>query len=443
MSANSGSIAPAIPVSTKRRGYTLTAAVLLVMMMGGTLPIPLYVLYEKQMGFGPLGVTVVFAAYVIGTLFALLTLGDLSDHIGRRKVLALAVGCAAVSSGLFLAASDIGLLIAGRIVSGLAAGFVTGTAAAALSEHQPRGDQRAAAVVASGGNMAGLGLGPLVAGIFAEYLAMPTKSVFWAYLGVCALALAAVLLIPETVRTPDGTISLRPRLGVTARMRAVTVGACLGVFAAFSVLGSFSSLVPTFLHGILGVHNLALIGAASFLIFTTAAVSQAVSARLPARRSVSLGLPLLLVCLAALEAALFAKALWLFLVGTVVGGIAVGLIFRGGLSELNRLAEPQQRAATVSTFFVAAYLGLGMPVVFTALLSLQTGTVDASAYTAGLAAAIVVAAIVVVLRTFGMESAPVPASAPSDSWCCPEEQVTVVAAQRSAVLMSDRDGSQP
>ena len=39
----------------------------------------------------------------------------------------------------------------------------------------------------------------------------------------------------------------------------------------------------------------------------------------------------------------FAKALWLFLVGTVIGGIGVGLVFRGGLSELNRLAEPRHR----------------------------------------------------------------------------------------------------
>ena len=148
-----------VQVSAKRRGYRLTAGVLLVMMLGGTLPVPLYVLYEKQMGFGPLGVTVVFAAYVVGTLFALVALGDLSDHIGRKKVLAMAVACAAASTALFLAASGIGVLVAARVVSGVAAGFATGTATAALAELQPRGDHRAAAVVASGSNMTGLGLG--------------------------------------------------------------------------------------------------------------------------------------------------------------------------------------------------------------------------------------------------------------------------------------------
>jgi hypothetical protein len=135
---------------------------------------------------------------------------------------------------------------------------------------------------------------------------MPLRTVFWAYLGACALALAAVTVIPETVRRRDHRVSLRPWLAVPPSMRAVMLGACLGVFAEFSVLGLFSSLVPTFLHGVLGVHNLALIGGGSFLIFVTAAISQAASARLPARRSVSIGVPLLLVCLAALEAALYA-----------------------------------------------------------------------------------------------------------------------------------------
>ena len=112
------------------------------------------------------------------------------------------------------------------------------------------------------------------------------------------------------------------------------------------------------------------------------------------------------MCLSAFEAALFAKALSLFLVGTVVGGIAVGLIFRGRSERLNRLAEPRNRAATVSTFFVAAYLGLGLPAVLTGVISQLTGTVDASVYTSVLAVAFVVAAIVVVLRTFATATAP-------------------------------------
>jgi MFS family permease len=120
--------------------------------------------------------------------------------------------------------------------------------------------------------------------------------------------------------------------------------------------------------------------------------------------------------------ALFVRIVWLFLLGTAAGGVAVGLIFRGALSELNRLADPQHRAAVVSTFFVAAYLGLGLPVLLTGLFSQLISTIDASAWTSALAGVIVLAAIFVVLRTFGKSPAPAPTCTPSDSWCSPQER---------------------
>ena len=239
--------------------------------------------------------------------------------------------------------------------------------------------------------MVGLGLGPLIAGTFAQYLPAPTRLVFWAYLGLTGLALLALRVVPETVARPDRAFRLRLQIAIPASMRLVMLGAMLGIFAAFTLLGLFSSLVPSFLRGILGVHNLAVIGAASFLIFATAALSQALFARLASRQSVSLGLPLLLVGLGALEGSLFAPALWLFLVGTGISGIGVGLVFRGALSEIVRLAEAAHRAQAMSAFFAAAYLGLGLPVVLIGLLSQVTGTVDASAYVAGLLGVVIVA----------------------------------------------------
>ena len=385
----------------RRVGYALTAGILVAVMLGGTLPIPLYVLYEPKMGFGPLGVTVVFAVYVLGTLGALLAFGDLSDHFGRKKVITTAIGCAVASTIIFLIATNIGELIAARVISGVAAGFATGTASAALAQLQPRQDLQAAAVLATGANMVGLGLGPLVAGAFAQYLPAPTWMVFWAYLGLSALSPCWPGGRPRDRPKPRSSLSGAPSYRVPAGMRLAMLGAMLGISAAFSLLGLFSSLVPSFLRGILGVHNLAVIGAASFLIFATAALSQALSAQLASRRSVTLGLPLLLVGLVGLEGSLFAHALWLFLVGTVVSGVAVGLVFRGGLSEIVRLAEPTHRAQTMSAFFAAAYLGLGLPVVLIGLLSQLIGTVDASAYVAGLLGAVILAAALIVGRTFG------------------------------------------
>jgi MFS family permease len=292
----------------------------------------------------------------------------------------------------------------------VAAGFVTGTASAALAELQPRRNLHAAAVLAVGANMVGLGLGPLVAGAFAQYLPAPTRTVFWAYLGLSAVAMLALLAVPETVRSPDRVFRLRLQVEVPASMRLVMLGAMLGIFAAFTIAGLFSSLVPSFLRGILDVSNLAVIGAVSFFMFATAAISQALSARLPSRRSVSLGLPVLLAGLAALEGSLFARALWLFLAGTFVSGIAVGLVFRGGLSEIGRLAEPARRAQVMSAFFAAAYLGLGLPVILIGLISQLIGTVDASAWVAGLLVIVILTATVIVVRVFGQTAPASPAA---------------------------------
>ena len=241
-------------------------------------------LYEAKMGFGPLGVTVVFAAYVIGTLVALLGFGDLSDHVGRKKVMAGAIVIAAVSTAIFLVANSIGMLIVARIISGLAVGFMTGTATAALAELSGRGGPRRAAVVASGANLGGLGLGPLVAGLFGQYLPDPLHTVFWAYLGLTAVALLALLAVPETVRRPDRAFRPHLRIGVPANMRLLMVGAGLAVFATFTMLGLFSSLVPTFVSDVLGISNLAIIGFTAFLVFVIAAITQAASARLASRR---------------------------------------------------------------------------------------------------------------------------------------------------------------
>ena len=106
--------------------------------------------------------------------------------------------------------------------------------------------------------------------------------------------------------------------------------------------------------------------------------------------------------------------------GTIAGGVAVGFIFRGGLSELNRIAAPARRAAVVSIFFAAAYVGLGLPAFLTGLISVAIGPVDASVYISAAVAAVVVLAFFVVRHAFGAAPAPGRPCTPSDSWCNPQ-----------------------
>src|SRR3982751_3864564 len=68
---------------------------------------PLLVTYEQSFGFAPDMLTVAFAVYAVGFLLATLTLGSLSDHVGRRPVLIAGLIVQLLSNTLFLIGTDI------------------------------------------------------------------------------------------------------------------------------------------------------------------------------------------------------------------------------------------------------------------------------------------------------------------------------------------------
>jgi MFS family permease len=179
--------------------FWLVALVLGAAMLGTTLPTPLYDIYQAQWHFSAAVVTVTFAVYGAAVLVTLLLAGRSSDQAGRKPVLAAALAASALSTVVFILARNVETLIAARIVSGVSAGLVTGTATAALTELIRASATRRASLVATAANMGGLGLGPLIAGLLAQYAPHPTVLVFEVYLAVLAAAGLCLLFVPETV----------------------------------------------------------------------------------------------------------------------------------------------------------------------------------------------------------------------------------------------------
>jgi MFS family permease len=308
-------------------------------------------------------VTVIFAVYAAGVLAALLLAGRSSDQAGRKPVLAAALGASTLSTVIFLLAPNVEVLSAGRILSGLSAGLMTGTATAALSELIPAPAGRRASLAATAANMGGLGLGPLIAGLLAQYASDPTALVFEAYLAMLAAAGLCLLFVPETV-SPRQRPALRfAGLGLPARGRGEFMAAGAAGFAAFSLLGLFAALAPTFLGGVLHERSHAVQGAVVFLLFAVGTLTQLGLSRFPSRQVMIAGLGLFLGSLALIVTALAQAAMALFLTGTVVAGMAVGAVFLGSLATASRLAPPGRRGQAISTYFVACYCGLIIPVV--------------------------------------------------------------------------------
>jgi MFS family permease len=357
------------PAAPRDVAFWLLAAVLTCIMLGTTLPTPLYVIYLAQWHFPAVLVTVIFAVYAVVVLVALLFAGRSSDQAGRKPVLAVALGCSALSTIVFILAPDVGLLFVGRILSGLSAGLTTGTATAALTELAPASAGRRASLVATAANMGGLGLGPLIAGLFAQFAPDPTVLVFEVYLGVLAAAGLCLFFVPETV-SPRRRPTLRfAGLGIPRAGRGGFIAAAAAGFAAFSLIGLLTALAPTFLGNVLHDRSHAAAGAVVFALLAAGAITQVVVSRLASRRVMLAGLGLFLVGLALLPAALSQASMALFLTGTIVSGVAVGAVFLGSLATANRLAPPGRRGQVVSTYFVACYCGLIVPVVGVGVLS--------------------------------------------------------------------------
>ena len=189
-----------------RTGFWLVGFVFLVTMAFSAVPAPLYVLYAARDGFGPLMVTVIFAAYAVGVMASLFLAGHLSDWVGRRRMAAIAVAVNLVSGVVFLTWPTVpGLLIA-RVISGLSIGMLTATATAYLSELDAAGrggpTRRRAEITATAANLGGLGFGPLVAGFLAQYVADPLQVPYLVFEALLLTGLAGLALVPETVARP-------------------------------------------------------------------------------------------------------------------------------------------------------------------------------------------------------------------------------------------------
>ncbi|MEA2296326.1 MAG: hypothetical protein QOE86_3965 [Solirubrobacteraceae bacterium] len=358
--------------SDRRRGFAIVAAAFAIVMVGTTLPTPLYPIYQQKLGFSGLTVTVIFATYAAGVISALILFGNLSDQIGRKRTLLPGLAAAAASAVVFLLANGLAPLLLGRFLSGVSAGIFTGTATATLVDLAPAGDGGRAALVATIVNIGGLGLGPPLAGVMAELLPDPLRLVFIVHLVLVALiGTALALLVPEPGR--QGPLRIRPRgLEVPEQVRTAFVRAAIAGFAGFAVLGLFTAVAPAFLGQVLGVTNHAAVGFVVLTIFAGSIIGQLGRRAVSDRAALAGGCAALIAGMALFVAGIRGGHLVLVIAAAVVAGAGQGLSFAAGMAMVTAGTPPDRRAATTSSLFVVTYIAISLPVVGVGLLAQAT-----------------------------------------------------------------------
>jgi MFS family permease len=342
--------------------FWLLATLLALLSAASSAPSPLYALYAARWHFSSITLTAIFGVYALALLAALLTAGRLSDHLGRRAVVLLALPLLLAGVLAFIVASSVAWLFAARILQGLGTGMAAGAISAWLVDLQPPDRPGLGSVVGSVAPISGLAAGTLGAGLLVQYGSDPLHLVFWVLLALFLLALAAMPFMPDVAeRKPGWLASMRPHIGVPRAARSLFAASVPSLIATWALSALYLSLGPELALSLL--HSDSTLAGALVIVALmgpgalAAAVVRAVEPRLLEIRSlfvliVGVGITLLAVALGSLVG---------LYVGSVIAGIGYTPAFSAVFRSLVPLAPPDKRAELIASIYVVAYLAFSIP----------------------------------------------------------------------------------
>ncbi|KIF55965.1 MFS transporter [Pseudomonas koreensis] len=357
-------------VASHRSSLWFLAITLLSFLAASTAPTPLYHLYQDQLHFSAAMLTLIFAVYAFSLLAALLTVGSLSDHLGRKPVIFAAVLLNSLAMLLFIYADSVAWLISARVLQG----FATGMATAVLSATLLDTDRQQGPLINSVAPLLGMALGGLGCGLLAEFAPAPLQLTYWLLLALFVLQGVYVWRLPESVSRQGGALaSLRPTLHVPVQARSMLWRVLPLNTATWALGGFYASLAPSLVRTATGSTSNLIGGATVAALTVTGALMIFMMRNRPAAQALRLGASLLPVGLILILLGVHGASLPLFFFGTLVAGCGFGSGFLGAVRSLVPLALPHERAGLMSAYYVLSYLAFCLPALLAGYLARNFG----------------------------------------------------------------------
>ena len=351
-----------IPTALLASGlFTVTFAV--------NLQAPLYDAYAVESDVGATAVTVAFAAYVGGLMPTLLLLGGLSDRIGRRIPISLALVLGAVATALLVQVPSWTSLVIARFLLGIGTGLATTAGTAYMAEILGADRAKNAALIVTSATSLGFGGGALATGISLSVQGPTLLPASYIALFVAAPVLAVIALGLPRIDKPRPVSLLRlPVFPAGTWM----FGAALAL--AWSTTGMTIAVVPLEL----AANNLGgWTGLVIFLAIFVGFLCQPIARRMTNDRALALGFVLIPLGFVVLLVGVWLKFLAMVLVGTCITSAAsYGFTYLASLAEVS-LRAPEDRARATAGLFVYAYFGFSLPVIASGALADMLGLLSA------------------------------------------------------------------
>ncbi|KPI32865.1 major facilitator superfamily MFS_1 [Actinobacteria bacterium OV320] len=315
-------------------------------------------------------VNALFGAYALGLIPALLVMAKVSDRLGRRRVLLVALLLSALGSAVILfSGGAFGTILAGRILVGVSAGSAFGPGTAWIKELSDTAKSAGAGARRSAVALtAGFAIGPLLSGVIVQWLPSPETTAYLVHIALVALTLPVVWRAPETALRPAGrdghpsNVGDGPMKVLTSRLFLTAVlPTAPWVFGAATVsLAALPVLVPLGGYGAVG-------GGVVAAITLGSGIAVQPWARRLARRSAAApfraGMASVIAGLLAAALTVATGSLVLLAATAVVLGSAYGLLLVSGLQLAESLAGPQNISTVIAVFYSLTYVGFAFPVI--------------------------------------------------------------------------------
>lgn len=379
-------------------GFVLAGAGATLLMAGASAPSPFYPILQQQLHLGPIFIATVFAVYAIVLLAALLTLGSISDHIGRRPVIAVGLVILAVSMVLIWSANSGTSLIISRAVQGLASGILLSALSATVTDFAPR--PAAAGILNGIAPMIGLALGAVASGLVINFVGDDMGLVLLplAVLFVCIAGL--IWLVPETSARREGwRRAVRPRVAVPAPARKLFALSVPVVIAGWATGGLFLSLGASIVRNVLHVNDPLLQGLTIAVLPAAGAIAILIVRGKTPRTITIYGASALAVGTLVSLIALGSGSFPVYMIGTIIVGTGFGTAFMGAVGSLVPTTEPHERAELFAALYTTAYLAFGAPTVL-AGIAITVFSLQATTIVYGICVAVLaLAAVILRLRS--------------------------------------------
>jgi MFS family permease len=352
--------------------FYLLASITISFLAGSVAPTPLYALYQAQWGFTPIIVTVIFGIYAISVLMALLFVGRLSDHLGRRPVLIAAIAAQIATMVIFATASGVADLVLARIIQGLATGAALGAVGAGMIDLNKARGATANAVAPTFGTAAG----GILSGYLVQFLPAPTHLIYAVLCVIFVVQGIGVAFMADTIAPASGALaSLKPKLSLPAAVRGPLLLALPVLVASWALAGFYGSLGPMLLRSLLGVGSPLLGGLALFVLAASAALAVLALQHREALAMMTFGALLLAAGAGVAVWSLSHHSIAVFFAGTSIAGMGFGAGFQGAVRSVVSFAAPHERAGVLSIVFIVSYLSMGVPAIAAGVLVARHGNI--------------------------------------------------------------------